>query len=102
MTGKDVMNNAVVEDNTIKDCPIKETLRWARIRQLIHLRKYAKNYVYENEAETKFDSLARILSNDSHFNLILKMTVGNGDSITKSAEVSEEPKEKEEKNKDIK
>jgi len=23
LTGKDVMNNSVVEDNTIKDCPIK-------------------------------------------------------------------------------
>ena len=23
LTGKDIMNNAVVEDNTIKDCPIK-------------------------------------------------------------------------------
>ena len=43
-TGKDIMNIAVVEDNTIKDCPIKETLRWARIRQLMHLRRHAKEY----------------------------------------------------------
>jgi ankyrin repeat protein len=42
LSAKDIMNNSVVEDNTIKDCPIKETLRWARIRQLMHLRKNAK------------------------------------------------------------
>jgi hypothetical protein len=89
LTGKDIMNNAVVEDSTIKDCPIKETLRWARIRQVIHLRKYAQKYTADNTAETKFDSMARLLSNDSHFNLILKVAIGNGDSITKSTEVAE-------------
>ncbi len=41
ITGKEILNNAVVEDNTIKDCPIKETLRWARIRQLMYLRQSA-------------------------------------------------------------
>lgn len=44
------MNAAVVEDNTIKDCPIKETLRWARIRQLMHLRKQANEYSSEQIA----------------------------------------------------
>lgn len=53
-------------------------------------------------AESKFDPMARLLSNDSHFNLILKMVIGNGDSITKSTEVAEEPKEKDDRNKDIK
>ena len=52
--------------------------------------------------ETKFDPMAKILANDSNFNLILKIMIGNGDSITKSTEVSEEPKEKEEKSKDTK
>lgn len=88
------MNNAVVEDNTIKDCPIKQTLRWARIKQIIYLHKSAKRYTESNDVETKFDSLARLLSNDNHFNLILKMSIGNGDSITKSSEVNEEPKQK--------
>jgi len=99
---KEVMNNAVVEDNTIKDCPIKETLRWARIRQLMHLHKSAKKYTSEDMIETKFDGMAKILSNQDYFNLILRMSVGNGDSITKSTEVSEEPREKEEKSKDLK
>ena len=45
------------------------------------------------DVEGKFEGMARIMRNDKHFNLILKMCIGNGDSITKSAEVHEEPKE---------
>lgn len=103
--GKDIVNSAVVEDSTIKDCPIKETLRWARIRQLMHLQKRAKKVTNDSNfktIETKFDAMAEILSNPSYFNLILKMSIGNGDSITKSTEVNEEPREKEEKAKETK
>jgi hypothetical protein len=46
--------------------------------------------------------MGRLLANDSHFNLILKMSIGNGDSITKSSEVAEEPKDRDEKMKDAK
>jgi len=42
ITGKDVVNNSVVEDSTIKDCPIKEALRWARIKQLMFVHRCAK------------------------------------------------------------
>lgn len=62
MGPKEVMNNAVVEDSTIKDCPIKETLRWARIRQLMHLHKSAIKYNQEKILETKFEGMAKILS----------------------------------------
>lgn len=93
LSGKDVMNNAVVEDGTIKDCPIKEALRWARIRQLIYIHRCAKKKGSEanngNNMETPFDGMANILNNNSHFNLIMRMCIGNGDSITKSSEVSE-------------
>jgi len=34
-----------VEDSTIKDCPIKETLRWARIRQLMLMRHFAEKMI---------------------------------------------------------
>jgi hypothetical protein len=95
-TGKDIMNTAVVEDTAIKDCSIKETLRWARLRQLMFLRAAAKKNG-EIGAESKFDAMAKIVSNPQHFNLMLRMCIGNGDSITKSAEVSEEPKEKEDR-----
>ena len=37
--------------------------------------------------------MSKIVSNDKHFNLILKMCIGQGDSITKSSEVNEEVKE---------
>ncbi len=32
----------MVEDSTIKDCPIKETLRWARIRQHMFMKGWAE------------------------------------------------------------
>jgi hypothetical protein len=32
----------VVEDITIKDCAIKETLRWSRIRQLMLMKNFAE------------------------------------------------------------
>lgn len=85
------MTNSVVEDNTIKDCPIKETLRWARIKQLMFVHRCAKAIAHdkENKIETAFDGMANIMTNSSHFSLILKMSIGNGDSITKSTEVSE-------------
>lgn len=51
----------------------------------------------DNKMETSFEGMANIMTNSAHFSLILKMSIGNGDSITKSIEVSEEPKEKEEK-----
>ena len=44
INGKDVLNSAVVEDTTIKDCPIKETLRWARVRQLMFMRNCTKKH----------------------------------------------------------
>ena len=88
ISGKDIMNSAVVEDTTIKDCPIKESLRWARIRQLMFLHASAEKHE-ETEVEGKFDAMAKIMSNSQHFNLILKMCVGTGDSITKSSEVSD-------------
>jgi hypothetical protein len=85
-TGKDVVNNSVVEDSTIKDCPIKEALRWARIKQLMFVHRCAEK-IKENEninAETPFDGMAGVMNNSAHFYLILKMCIGNGDSITKS------------------
>ena len=42
----------------------------------------------ENKIENSFDGMANIMTNQSHFSLILKMCIGNGDSITKSTEVS--------------
>jgi hypothetical protein len=39
--------------------------------------------------------MAKILGNEAYFQSILKVCIGNGDSITKSAEVNEEPREKE-------
>ena len=94
LTGKDIINSAVVEDTTIKDCPIKDTLRWARVRQLMFLKTCAQKQKEESvQAELKFDSMSKIVGNERHFNLILKMCIGQGDSITKSSEVNEDVKE---------
>ena len=41
ITGKDLLNSAVVEDTSIKDCAIKETLRWARTRSVMSLHRRA-------------------------------------------------------------
>ena len=47
--------------------------------------------------------MGKILTNDKHYSLILKMCIGQGDSITKNSEVNEdvkdEKKENEKKNK---
>ena len=40
--------------------------------------------------------MSRIMRNDKHFEMILRMCIGNGDSITKSSEVNEEKEEKRE------
>lgn len=39
--------------------------------------------------ERKFEGMSKIMNNQSHFSLILRMCIGNGDSILKSSEVSE-------------
>jgi hypothetical protein len=77
-----------VEDTTIKDCPIKETLRWARIRQLMFARACAQNQE-ELAVEGKFEHMSKIVNNPAHYNLILRMCLGGGDSITKSSEVND-------------
>lgn len=41
--------------------------------------------------------MAKILNNKDHYNLLLKVCLAGGDSITKSSEVNDEPKEKEDK-----
>lgn len=51
----------------------------------------------EMAVESKFSSMAKIVSNPAHYALMLRMCLGGGDSITKSSEVSDEPKEKDEK-----
>ena len=66
----------------------------------MHLTKHAKENPLENNVESKFDSMHKILSNNSHFSLILKMCIGNGESILKSAEVIEEPRDREESRKE--
>jgi len=84
LTEKDVVNSAVVEDTTIKDCAIKETLRWARIRQLMFVKACAKKNE-ELAVESKFEHMAKIVNNPAHYNLMLRMCLGGGDSITKSS-----------------
>jgi hypothetical protein len=41
--------------------------------------------------------MKKIMNNESHFSLILKLCIAGGDSILKRSEVSEEPKEKEDR-----
>jgi len=55
----------------------------------MHLRRAARKHIADDMVESRFDGMAKLLSNDSHFSIILKMAVGNGDSITKSSDVSE-------------
>ena len=93
VTGKDLMNSAVVEDSSVKDCLIKETLRYARVRALMSLKKRReRESEVKMEEEGKFDAMSQLLANKKHYELVLKMCIGNGDSIMKSSEVHEEPK----------
>lgn len=87
--GREISNNSVVEDATIKDCAIKETLRWARLRQLMHLHRSAKKQQESEFENPKFQALGDILLNESYMSGILKILVGKGDSIFSKTEPME-------------
>lgn len=101
MTGKDVHNSLVVEDGTIKDCPIKETLRYSRVKGFMHLQRYAKNMKekgvfdekeMEEKEEHKFEKMAGILNDKNRSMEVLRMLIGKGVSMVPKAEKEEAEK----------
>jgi|JI61114C2RNA_FD_contig_21_11597769_length_377_multi_7_in_0_out_0_1 hypothetical protein len=66
----------IVKDTDLRECPIKEVLRWVRVRNLLIMRKIA-----ETTDRPKLHPLREILSNARHFDEILKFCVGSGRSL---------------------
>lgn len=85
-TNKEIPQSMVVEESTIRDCPIKEVLKYARIKNIMCMRKFSKKMISEGLGKNhKFQALASILSNDEYFNSIVKTAVNKGDSIMKKS-----------------
>lgn len=80
--GKEIHQSIVVEESSIRDCPIKETLKYARAKNLMLMRKLAKKSGGIGP-DHKFSALSSILVNDDNFNSMMRMAVNKGDSILK-------------------
>jgi hypothetical protein len=42
ITGKEVPSNMIVKDTELREYPIKEVLRWARVRNLLYMRRLSE------------------------------------------------------------
>lgn len=62
LTGKDVPANMIVKDTDLRECPIKEVLRWVRVRNLLVMRKIASE-----STVPKIQPLKEILTKARHF-----------------------------------
>lgn len=71
----------VVEETIIRDCPIKQTLKYARVKSIIAMKLYAQKLANSLPSDHKFKYLANILLNKENVNLLLRMAVNRGDSI---------------------
>lgn len=71
----------VVEEGIIRDCPIKETLKYARVKSIIALNLIAHKASQNLETNPKFASLVSILTKEENMIMLLKMAVNRGESI---------------------
>lgn len=81
---KDIAQTLVVEESTVRDCPIKETLRYARVKPIIYLKQCALKYkseISKKNEDDPFSSLAEIFADENYLNLMLKVAANKGDSI---------------------
>jgi hypothetical protein len=85
---KEVPQAIVVEESIVRDCSIKETLKYARVKSIIAMKLYADKLLNVYPYEHKFHHLATILSKDEYTHLLLKMAINKGDSIAHKNGVS--------------
>lgn len=71
-------SNQIVKDTDLRDVPIKEALRWARVRNLLIMKK-----ICETEKSPKLEPLRKILLEPTHYDEILKYCVNTGRSLLK-------------------
>lgn len=86
---KEIPQQVVVEETIVRDCPIKETLKYARVKSIMAMKLYADKYHSKLNAEHKFSALSRVLVKDEYCHLLLSMAVHRGDSILKSTNPKE-------------
>lgn len=78
-TNRDIPISMVVEEGIIKDCPIKETLKYARVKSIIAMRILAEKAGHN--VKPQFSALASILSQQENMVMLLRMAVNRGESI---------------------
>lgn len=80
-SNRDIPISMVVEEGIIKDCPIKETLKYARVKSIIAMKIMADKASHNMDVKPQFLALASILSNSENMIMLLKMAVNRGESI---------------------
>lgn len=71
----------VVEEGIVRDCPIKQTLKYARVKSIMAMKIIADTATQNMQVNAKFLSLATILAKEENINMLLRMAVNKGDSI---------------------
>ena len=88
--GREITQGMVVEEGILRDCPIKEVLKYSRVKNIMSMRKFSRKFLNEgNNKDHKFSNLAAILSNDDYFNLMMKTAVNKGDSVLKKNQTND-------------
>jgi len=78
---KEIPQSMVVEETIVRDCPIKETLKYARVKSIVAMKLYAEKLKDKMGEGHKFAGLASILFKEENFTALLRMAVNKGDSI---------------------
>lgn len=63
-TNREIPQSMVVEEAIIRDCPIKETLKYSRVKSIIGMKLLANKLHESIDVNLKFAPLAQILSKD--------------------------------------
>lgn len=82
-TNREIPQSMVVEEAIIRDCPIKQTLKYARVKSIIAMKMLADKVNSNMTVNPKFLALSSILLKEQNVVMLLKMAVNKGDSILK-------------------
>ena len=80
-SNRDIPISMVVEEGIIKDCPIKETLKYARVKSIIAMKIMADKASHNMDVKPQFLALTSILSNSENMIMPLKFPANRDESI---------------------
>jgi hypothetical protein len=78
---KEIPQALVVEETIVRDCSIKETLKYARVKSIVAMKLYADKLIVSLPQSHRFYHLALLLVKEDYFNLLMKMAINKGESI---------------------